>query len=270
MTDAERSQRAQEMFTDTHSRYTKNWTVIISLRQFRDAALNAAAEQLAEQHAAFVGSMNTNPRYRGIFTNPEQPIGEEILRTIQTQMTEGVVLNAHAAIDAASIIMAQSILDDCAWSYLKVCAMIAPEDWRTQIDARKIDLKAVREQKYEDLRDGLIEARLEQIGRESVLVKIDLLFALCRPPTDYAPMNNYAYDRDRLERIDKTRHTIIHENGFTTPLDMIEEDLEFISKTAWFVMGLANQKYDLRLEMRRFLHLQTPTPHEVPPPSAEQ
>jgi hypothetical protein len=258
------------MFTDTHSRYMKNWTVIISLRDFRDAALQPATEQLAEQHAALVGLMNTDPTRRRIFTNPEQPIPETVLRTIQTHITEGVVLNAHAAIDAASIVMAQSILDDCAWSYLKVCALVAPEDWRTQIDARKIELKAVREQKYEDLRDGMIEARLEQIGRESVLVKIDLLFALCRPPTDYAPMNNYAYERDRLERIDKARHTIIHENGFVTSLATIEEDLVFISKTAWFVMGLVNHKYGLRLDMRRLMNPQTPTPQEVPPPSAAQ
>jgi hypothetical protein len=261
MTDAERRERAEAVFTDTHSRYMKNWTVTISLRQFRDAAFQAAAEQLAEQHAAFVGLMNTDPNYRRMFTNPDQPIPEAILRTFQSRMTEGVVLNAHAAIDAASIVMAQSILDDCAWSYLKVCAMVAPEDWQAQIDARKIDLKAVREQKYEDLRDGVIEARLEHIGRESVLVKIDLLFSLCRPPADYAPINNYAYDRDRLERIDRARHGIIHENGFGTPLPMIDEDLEFISKSAWFVMGLVNQKYGLQLDMRR---LQEPGNADAP------
>lgn len=54
MTDAERRQRAEEIFTDTHSRYMKNWAVISSLRQFRDAALEGAAQRLTEQHAAFV------------------------------------------------------------------------------------------------------------------------------------------------------------------------------------------------------------------------
>jgi hypothetical protein len=226
------------------------------------------ADQLAAKHASFVNFFRTDPDFRRILAPPAQAVPEEILRKIQIQMTEGVINNAHTAIDATSIVMAQSILDDCAWSYLKVCAMIAPEDWQNQIDARKIELKAVREQKYEDLRDGLIQMRLEQIERESVLVKIDLLFALCHPPAEYAPLNNYAYDRDRLERIDKARHAIIHEDGFTTPLSTIEEDLDFISKTAWFVMGLVNQKYGLQIDPTRFMNQQIETPQEMSPPAA--
>jgi hypothetical protein len=45
----------------------------------------------------------------------------------------------------------------------------------SKIDARKLDLKAVRDQKYEDLRAELIDARLEQIEREPVLIKIGIL-----------------------------------------------------------------------------------------------
>jgi len=248
----------------------KNWAVISSLRQFRNAALQSAAERLAEQHAAFVDLFRTEPAYRRIFTNPERPVPENILQMLQTQMTEGVLLNAHAAIDASSIVMAQSILDDCAGSYLKVCSVIAPEDWRDKVDAKKVDLKSVRERSYDDLRDELIRARIDQIERESVLTKIDLLFSLCTPPVDYAPLNNYAYDRARLERIDGERHAVIHGNGFVTPLPTIEEDLDYISKSAWFVMGLVNQKHGLQIDPRRFMGVQTATPLEVLQPQATQ
>jgi hypothetical protein len=270
VTEAERRQRAEEIFTDTHSRYMKNWAVITSLRQFRDAGLEGAAQRLTEQHAAFVNLFRTEPEYRRIFTNPEKPISENIAQLLRIKMTEGVINSAHAAIDASSIVMAQSILDDCSWSYLKVCALVAPEDWCGQVDARKIDLKSVRERSYEDLRDGLIQARVDQIERESVLIKIDLLFALCRPPADYTPLNNYAYDRARLERIDGERHAVIHENGFLMPLPTIEVDLDYISKSAWFVMGLVNQKHGLRINPRRFMRVQVPTPLEVPEPRVKQ
>lgn len=266
MTEAERRKRAEEMFTDTHSRYMKNWAVISSLRQFRDAALEGAAQRLTEQHDAFVDLFRTEPAYRRIFTNPEQPVPENILQILQAHMTEGVIVNAYAAINASCIVMAQSILDDCAWSYLRVCSLIAPDDWQAQVDARKIDLKSVREQSYEDLRDGLIQARVDQIERESLLTKIDLLFALCRPPADYAPLNNYLYDRARLERIDGERHAVIHGNGFVTPLPMIEDDLDYISKSAWFVMGLVNQRHDLQIDPRRFMGVQTGRSLQVPEP----
>ncbi len=62
----------------------------------------------------------------GLTLQQWKAVPEDILQILQTQMTEGVIINAHAAIDASSLVMAQSILDDFAWSYLKVCALIAP------------------------------------------------------------------------------------------------------------------------------------------------
>jgi hypothetical protein len=65
-------------------------------------------------------------------------------------------------------------------------------------------------------------------------------------------------------RIDKDRHGIIHQSAFNTALPNVEDDLLYISKTAWFIMGLVNQRYGLRIDMRRFMKLQTPTPEEQP------
>ena len=55
----------EELFTDTHNRYMKNWTVIISLRQFVDAS------------APY-----------------------ELRAFMEAQLTQGVMTSAHAAIDA--------------------------------------------------------------------------------------------------------------------------------------------------------------------------
>jgi len=208
----------EELFTDTHNRYMKNWTVIISLRQFVDASAPYAEVVLAAQHAGFMKLFVTDPDYMKIFGPGDKPVSAEIRAFIKAQMTQGVMTSAHAAIDAASIVFAQSILDDCAWSYLKICAMVDPSAWEDLIDAKKIDVKAVREKKYEDIRGEMIQAKLEQLGRESLMVKVDLLFKFCTPPKDYSPMNDYAFDRARLERIDGQRHGMIHENGFATAL----------------------------------------------------
>jgi len=206
----------------------------------------------------------TDPEYSKIFSGGDKPLSAEVRQMIQGFITETVITNANAAVDATSIVFAQSILDDCAWSYLKVCAMVCPDDWESLIDAKKVDLRTMREQKYEAIRAELIEAKLNQLERESLITKIDLLFSLCRPPTDYAPIGHYQYDRERLLRIDKDRHGIIHQSAFNTALPNVEDDLLYISKTAWFIMGLVNQRYGLRIDMRRFMKLQTPTPEEQP------
>jgi hypothetical protein len=251
---------AEELFTDTFGRYQKNWTVIISLRQFVDATRPFAELALGAQHADWLELIATDPEYKKIFGKDDKPVSQELREFMQNQITQGVMTSAHAAVDAASIVFAQSILDDSAWSYLKVCAMVDPAAWEDLIDAKKIDIKTMREKKYEDIRKELIQAKLDQLGRESLLVKIDLLFKLCTPPKGYSPMNNYEYDRTRLERIDGERHGMIHENGFGTPLPTVPEDLEYMSKTAWFLMGLVNQKHGLRLDMQRMMNLPTATP----------
>ena len=51
--------------------------------------------------------------------------------------------SANVAINAASVLFAQSIADDCARSYLKVFAMLKPADWEPQTDTTKIDLHAI-------------------------------------------------------------------------------------------------------------------------------
>ena len=88
------------------------------------------------------------------------------------------------------------------------------------------------------------------------------------PPKDYSPMNNYQYSEGRLKTIDGQRHRIIHENAAGIPLPTLADDLEYLQKTAWFLMGLVNQKYKLKIDMRQYFSLQTATPQEVTAPES--
>jgi hypothetical protein len=228
----------------------KNWTVITSLRQATDVGLPYAEKALAGEHAEFVERVAFDPEYKKIFVNidgSDTPLSEKAQDLIRTAMTQGAITNARAAVDAASLVFAQSILDDCAWSYCKVCALASPDDWDPLIREKKIDFGALREKNLDTIREELIQAKLNQLERKSLLTKVDLLFPLCPPPKDFAPIENYAFDRDRLERIDGDRHRIIHSNGFGEVLTNVEEDLEFVSKTANYLMGLVNQKYGIQL-----------------------
>jgi len=91
------------------------------------------------------------------------------------------------------------------------------------------------------------------------------LFKLCAPPRDYTPMNSYQYSEERLKIIDGRRHRIIHENAAGGPLPTLADDLEYLRKTAWFLLGLVNQKYGFQLDMRKYFNLQSATAQEVIP-----
>jgi len=216
-----------------------------------------------QYHAGQMEILSGDPKFRKIFGEADTPMNPELMNLLQNGVTKLVLSSASAAIDAASLVFAQSIVDDAAWSYLKVCAVLDPAAWEDQIEERKVGVKHLKAKSYEDIRAELIEARLMQIGRESLLSKIDLLFKLCPPPKDFAPVNQYTYDRSRIEKIDGQRHNMIHENGFGTPLQTLQKDLEYLNRTAWFLMGLVNRRHGLKISMQQFFNLQTATPPEA-------
>ncbi len=244
---------AEDLFSEIYKRFLKNWSVIDSLRQFVEIQRQIAEVALAELHLNVVDRMMTDPAYKGIFVNvdgSDKPMDEDTKRVLQTAMTDLTITNAQTAIDAACLVFAHSVLDDCALSYCKVCALAAPKDWEIFIDSKTIKFEALREANFDVLRQQLIDAKLLEIERKSLLTKVDLLFRLCQPPTGFDPIGNYAFDRGRLEQIDEARHRVIHGDAFGNSFTNVETDLTYISKTANYLMALVNQKYGLRLDMR--------------------
>jgi hypothetical protein len=256
---------AEEQFLETFRRFNNNWNLVLSLRQFLAATGSIAPLAVQEYNTGLMEAAATEPDFRRIFGDADKPIDPEVLSFIETQISQMVLTNASTAIDAASLVFAQSILDDAAWSYLKVCAATDPAAWEYMFDNKQVSMKDFKTKTFEQLRADFIEDRLKQIGRESLITKINLLFKLCSPPKDYAPMNNYQYSENRLKTIDGQRHRVIHENAAGTPLPTLADDLEYLRKTAWFLMGLVNQKYKLQIDMRQYFNLQTATPQEVTP-----
>jgi hypothetical protein len=104
----------------------------------------------------------------------------------------------------------------------------------------------------------MIQEKLEHLERGSLLNKVDLLFQLCKPPKDDVLINNYVYDRERLQKIDDARHSVIHRNSMGLPIPDIDGDLDFISRTANYLMALVNHKYGVRLDVAKVFNLRIP------------
>jgi hypothetical protein len=252
---------AEDVLSETFSRFTKNWTFITSLRQFGDVTFPIAEEVLAHIHTDYIERIAVDPEYKKIivkFDGSESDWDEDMKKLMRSGMTELVVTNARAGIDAACLVFAQSILEDCAWAYLRTCALASPADWDTIISEKKVSFIELSGKKPEEIREEMINEKLEQLERESLLKKVDLLFRLCPPPLGFSPINNYAYDRDRVERIDLARQAIIHRDGLGKQVPNIDLDLEFISKTANYLMALVNHKYGVQLNILKVFNLKIP------------
>jgi hypothetical protein len=249
---------AEDVLSETFGRFMKNLAIITSLRQVAEVALPIAEEALAALHADVVECMSTDPQYKNTIVKldgSEATWTDEVKNLLQTGMTKGAMTNAKGAIDAASLVFAQSVLDDCVWSYLRVCSLAKPADWEPVIAEKKTSFSVHREKPLDVIRDEMIQEKLKHLERDSLLKKVDLLFQLCAPPKGYAPLNNYAYDRDRLEKIDDARHGIIHRNGLGQPLVNIDDDLDYISRTANYLLALVNHKYGVQINAIKVFNL---------------
>jgi len=158
------------------------------------------------------------------------PLSPELQRIISQGATDTALKNADAAVDAASLVFGHSIIDDCALEYCRVCALAKPEDWEPIFEKRTVTFQTLMSKGKDEIRMDLIEARLKELERGPLLMKIKTLLSLCKPAGDYSPVGGYKFDEKRIEEIDTKRHRIIHENTFGRALTGVEQDLDLIRK----------------------------------------
>ncbi len=156
----------EAMFSETFGRFMSNWSHIMSLRQVAEIALPLAQEALTPIHAQAVDVIAADPEYSKIFIKldgTQSQMDEELKEFLRAGMTSTAIVNSRAAIDAASLVFAQSMLDDSAWSYCRVCALLAPKDWEPLLEPKKIDYASVRDRSADAIRDELLAATLGQL-----------------------------------------------------------------------------------------------------------
>ena len=96
---------------------------------------------------------------------------------------------------------------------------------------------------YDQLLQAKLGERMERLERESLLTKVDRLFARCNPLPGWSPMVGYAFDRERIKRFDDQRHEIVHGKAIGKPLALFQvsdENLFYVQQTGMYLMGLVN------------------------------
>lgn len=116
------------------------------------------------------------------------------------------------------------------------------------IEKKQIAISSLNGQSYDGVARDAVEQYIESLDRQSLLVKVDRLFSVCRPEPNFEPMDEYAFDRTRLVRLDSLRNDVVHGSGPVTAMENCDDDVWYLQKTAFFFMGLVNMRYDTRFD----------------------
>lgn len=121
-------------------------------------------------------------------------------------MTQGALASARSAIDAASLVFAHSVLDDCAWSYLSVCSLAKPADWEPIIAEKKASFAEFSGEPQNLIREEMIRAKLDELERDPLLMRSTYCSASVRHP--------------KGTRQSATMHTTVTDSGASTMFGM--------------------------------------------------
>lgn len=227
--------------------------MVNSLRHVAEIGLPGAIPGIYREWLDFAHELFHDPRHDHLFIDKEGAIREGGgVEGMGKAMAENQLRSFQSAVEAASLIFAHSILDSAALDYLRVTTLHNPSDWAEFVNQKQVPLSSIQGRSYDDLLKEKVAQYLETFDRQSLLAKIDKLFQICKPEQGFAPMDDYAFDRARLEQLDSLRHEIVHGSGPVIEIRVTDNDIWFLQKTAFFLMSLVNMRYGTRIDTARF------------------
>lgn len=192
--------------------------------------------------------MFTEDEYKDIFIDRDvarAALGppEKMARPMVTKKMK----DFQEAVDATSAVFSHSILDATAFDFCRVTSLANPALWEDIVSRKQLSLADIKGGDYHTLLKQKVSEHLAQLERESLIKKVDRLFAICQPNADFSPIRDFSYDRDRLHELDRLRHDIIHGNLFSKSIEISDSDISYYFSIANYLMAMLNERFDFKI-----------------------
>jgi hypothetical protein len=151
---------------------------------------------------------------------------------------------------SAVIVFAHAVFEDCIQTCLKISFYAAPQDWLSEIKQRKIAIVDTFNKSIDDLYKQEIESYLQGLERQSVAIKLEILFRIVQPPKDHPKIPSYVYDLEKIRQIDAIRHTAAHKNPLSYEPSNLEDDVQYLRTTVLYILSLLIGKYQIENKPR--------------------
>ena len=213
--------------------------------RYVEKAMQHSSEQIVYEGVEEYRQMATIPAFDRYFASSRQEIADDTYRT----RVSGIITNDLEKVlrrtAGASLVFAHSIFEGCVYDLLKMTVEAGPEDWLPLISNKQVTVSDLTTQTQDDILLGLVEERLHSLERQSVLEKIDRLFAIARPVPNRPRFPQYVYERARIEQIDQARHAAVHEDPLCYDPRSLGDDVNYLLVSLLWLADPVIDKYNL-------------------------
>jgi len=241
MTEAER------ILHDAIMRLLKSWTLISPLRRCFEAGLPAAKINIERESNDYFARVFRIPEVAAHVGAPRSGIpAQEIARQARewaAQTTE----RASIMVRATELIFHHSMVDAAASDCCRAITLLDPSGSDRYLREQQVKLGQLLEGTTEQV---FAEARsrfAKQLENKSLPNRADWIHAMCRPSRGTVILQDYAYDRERLKRLDDARHDAVHGMGPSASDRVTDEDVQFLSPTGVYLCQLVMHAHGIEL-----------------------
>jgi hypothetical protein len=185
-----------------------------------------------------------------IFTNPAEMRQEHKSRELAKRITVESMTSAVNLVSAASLVFAHAVFDATLFDFCRVTALWSWREWLEVIKDRKVSVAEVDQATKSRTLMNTVDKYVEQLERESVLKKADMLHKIIiKPGENYrTTVRQYEYSRDKLELIDRARHEAVHRLRFRQGFTEIDATVDYLLRTVVYFMGLVHRRYGVKID----------------------
>jgi hypothetical protein len=258
MTSAEKAAR---IFARVFSSLTRRHADMITFRRLADLGKPVAVSTLHQEQLELANAILMNPSYAQFFPDPQAAVEFFGGPAKMAAMTTSQEIQKYSRIiDAASLVFLHSALDAAVSDLCRVTLLLDPASWEPYVLSTKVTLDDAITVGIAGLTTQKLETHIDALDKESMLKRIDRLFAVCKPDKDFTPIGGeFAFDLQRICKLDEQRHRIVHGEGYQDRESLLNDDLEFLVKTGLFLWSMVNMRFDVILNPLYAMGIELPT-----------
>jgi hypothetical protein len=183
-----------------------------------------------------------------IFKDPRAMMQGDKYREFAKDITKKAIASAGSLVSAASLVFAHAVFDATLFDYCRVTALCSWRDWLDVVKDRKVSVAEIEgATKFRTLLNS-IDKCLEQLEKESVLKKADMLHRIIKPGNYRPTVREYEYSREKLDSIDRARHEGVHRLQFRQGFAEIDATIDYLRRTVVYFMQLVHFRYGLKVD----------------------